>query len=154
MPLITPAYPAMNSSFNVSVHSFEVMKNEIKRGYEVTQTILTAKGDNKPWELLFEPSDFFLRYNHYLQCHIVLTGDNAESRSWLGFVESRIRRLTQYPYLESLPIKCPIHLFPVKSKTASGLSECYFIGFDLDLDQLRQSADKNIHIDSVAYKFQ
>jgi poly(A) polymerase len=153
MPLITPAYPAMNSAFNVSAHSFEVMRQEIQRGYEVTEEIIKTPGE-KQWDRLFEPSDFFLKYTHYLQCHIVLTGDNADSRSWLGFVESRIRRLMQYPYLETLPIKKPIHLFPVKSKTENGLSECYFVGFDLDLDQLRERQDKNIHIDTVAFHFQ
>lgn len=154
MPLITPAYPAMNSAFNVSAHSFEVMRFEIERGFKVTQEILSTPGFSKPWEKLFESSDFFLRYSHYLLCHIVLTGDNADSRSWLGFVESRLRRLTQYPYLETLLIKKPIHLFPVVSRVATGLSECYFIGFDLDLDTLRASQDKNIHIDVVAQRFQ
>lgn len=156
MPLITPAYPAMNSAFNVNVHSFEVMKNEIKRGYEVVEQIIKDTLSSRPpqWERLFEPSDFFIKYSHYLACHIVGTGDNLDSRSWTGFVESRIRRLTQYPFLESLPIKKPIQLYPIVSKTAkSEFSTCYFIGFDLDLDAIKESADKNIHIDNVAYNF-
>jgi poly(A) polymerase len=153
MPLITPAYPAMNSAFNVNIHSFEVMTSEIKRGLEVITRIMASKSPN--WEELFAPSDFFIKYTHYLACHIVGTGDNLDSRSWTGFVESRIRRLTQYPYLETLPIRRPIQLYPIVSKTAkSGFSTCYFIGFDLDLDVLRESADKNIHIDTCAYKFQ
>jgi len=73
MPLITPAYPAMNSSFNVSSHSFEVMKAEIKRAHELRNVIV----GEKKWELLFEPSDFFLKYNHYLACHIIGTGNNT-----------------------------------------------------------------------------
>lgn len=151
MPLITPAYPAMNSAFNVNAHSFQVMQREIKRGYEITELIIKEKC----WEKLFEPSDFFIRYSHYLACHIVGTGDNNESRSWTGFVESRIRRLVQYPYLETLPIRKPIQLYPVVSKTSkSAFSTCYFIGFDLDLDAIKDSADKNIHIDTVAYHFQ
>lgn len=151
MPLITPAYPAMNSAFNVNAHSFEVMRMEIKRGYEITELIIKEKC----WDKLFETSDFFIRYSHYLACHIVGTGDNVESRSWTGFVESRIRRLIQYPYLETLPIRKPIQLYPVVSKTTkSAFSTCYFIGFDLDLDAINASADKNIHIDTCAYHFQ
>ena len=151
MPLITPAYPAMNSAFNVNLHSFEIMKNEIKRGSELIIDIIR----DKKWEKLFEKTDFFLKYGHYLSCHILGTGDNTESRSWIGFVESRIRRLTLYPYLDTLPIKTPIQLFPIVSKTnKSEYSLCYFIGFDLDLDILRERQDKNIHIDTIASYFQ
>jgi poly(A) polymerase len=151
MPLITPAYPAMNSAFNVNSHSFEVMQREIRRGFEVSEQIIKTKN----WGKLFEYSDFFIRYSHYLACHIVGTGENAESRSWHGFVESRIRRFTQYPYLETLPIRHPIHLYPIVSKTTkSAFSICYFIGFDLDLQALAERDDKNVHIDNCAFHFQ
>lgn len=153
MPIITPAYPAMNSSFSVSRHTFQVMHQEFHRGYEVMGKILRERG--KHWERLFEPSDFFLKYNHYLACHVIGTGENSESRSWIGFVESRIRRLIQYPFLETLPLLHPIQLYPVVSKTKkSDYSICYFIGFNLDLDSLAQMPDKNIHIDDVVSRFQ
>ena len=79
------------------------------------------------------------------------TGDDEESRSWMGFVESRIGRLPQF--LESLPLKHPIHFYPVPSKTQeSANSICYFIGFDID-QKLAARGDKNIHIDHCAYNF-
>lgn len=46
------------------------MKAEIKRAHELRNVIV----GEKKWELLFEPSDFFLKYNHYLACHIIGTG--------------------------------------------------------------------------------
>lgn len=150
MPIITPAYPAMNSSYNVSLHTLEVMKQEFKRGYEITEMIIREKGG---WHKLFEPSDFFVKYSHYLQCHIVGNGENLESRSWIGFVESRLRRLI--PYLEPLPLKRPIQLYPVMSKTQkSSYSFCYFIGFNLDSEAISEMADKNIHINESVYRFQ
>ena len=150
MPLITPAYPAMNSSFNVSIHSLEVIRREIQRGFELTETIVKEKA----WHKLFEPSDFFLRYSHYLACHIVGTGDNPDSRGWTGFVESRIRRLTQYPFLETLPLQTPIHLYPLVSKTrTSSYSTCYFIGFNLDTERIKKLDDKNIYIDECVRRF-
>lgn len=151
MPLITPAYPAMNSAFNVSSHTFAVIAQEIHRGFEITSEIIKDKN----WERLFEPSDFFIKYPHYLACHLVGTGENAESRSWIGFVESRIRRLIQYPYLETLPVSHPIQLFPIVSKTKkSDYSICYFIGFNLDLDLLRVMETKDVHIDECVARFQ
>ena len=69
----------------------------------------------------------------------------------MGFVESRIGRLPQF--LESLPLKHPIHFYPVPSKTQqSKNSICYFIGFDID-QKLAARGDKNIHIDHCAYNF-
>lgn len=156
MPIITPAYPAMNSAHNVSQHTFEVLQDEIRRGYQLLEGILKEKiWHKRSWDVLFEPSDFFLKYPHYLACHIVGTGDNAESRSWIGFVESRIRRLTQFPYLEKLPIRAPIHLHPVVSKTSKSTNSiCYFIGFSLDLQAIRGSGDSNVHIDECVFHFQ
>ena len=93
MPIITPAYPAMNSSMSVNEHSRAVIERELQMGYEVCVAI--AKGQST-MDKLFEPSDFFLRYNHYLTLNIVGTGDNIASRSWIGFVESFIRGFPQY----------------------------------------------------------
>ena len=152
MPIITPAYPAMNSSYNVSLHTLEVMKQEFKRGYELTQVIIREKG-GEGWHRLFEPSDFFVKYSHYLQCHIVGNGENPESRSWIGFVESRLRRFI--PFLETLPLKMPIQLHPVMSKTQkSNFSVCYFIGFNLDMEAIAAMPDKNIRINDCVYRFQ
>lgn len=152
MPIITPAYPAMNSSYNVSTHTLEVMKQEFKRGYEITQIIIREKG-GEGWHRLFEHTDFFIKYSHYLQCHIVGNGENPESRSWIGFVESRLRRFI--PFLETLPLKMPIQLYPVMSKTQkSNFSVCYFIGFNLDMDAISAMTDKNIHINECVYRFQ
>jgi poly(A) polymerase len=153
MPIITPAYPAMNSSYSVNKHTFEVMQSEIAKGYELMETIVKQKG--ACWERLFEGSDFFIKYSHYLACHVVGTGQNSDSRSWIGFVESRIRRIVQYPYLENLPLKYPIQLYPVVSKTQkSDYSICYFVGFNLDVAQISQMGDKNVHIDDVIFRFQ
>lgn len=78
----------MNSSMSVNEHSRAVMEREFQHGYETCLAI--AKGTST-WDKLFEPSDFFLRYNHYLTLNIIGTGDNIASRSWIGFVESFVR---------------------------------------------------------------
>lgn len=156
MPIITPAYPAMNSSYNVNKHSLSVMVHEFKRGYEVCSKMTKERGEDG-WDLLFEPSDFFIRYDHYLCLHILGNGDDMHSRSWISFVEARVLRFPQY--LEVLPIKLPIHLFPVQSKTVrSANSICYFVGFNVSLEsgkkfisECRDGLDSAI--DAFRYEF-
>ena len=149
MPIITPAYPAMNSSASVSIHTRDIMKAEMARAHDIISKIISERGAD--WGRLFDPSDFFIKYPHYLCCHILGAGEDEESRSWMGFVESRIGRITQQ--LETLPLKYPVHFYPVPSKTQkSAHSICYFIGFDIDPKLVR--ADKNIHIDHAVYQFQ
>lgn len=154
MPLITPAYPAMNSSYNVNSNTLHVMKEEFTRGYDVILSLLKERKwqDPQSWGKLFEPSDFFLKYSHYLACHIVGDGDSSRSRSWIGFVESRLRRLTVSPFLERLPLRTPIHLYPV-SHADSEHSVCYFIGFHIDYAQLEESGTKELFIDHVIAQF-
>jgi poly(A) polymerase len=150
MPIITPAYPSMNSSVSVTLHTRNVMLTEFKRGNDVVQQIIREKGDN--WSRLFTPSDFFVKYNHYLCCHIIATGDNEDSRSWIGFVESRLVRLPDY--LQKLPLEAPLHLYPVRSKTSKSMNSCcYFIGFNIDHARLKTKEDKVIPIDRAVSEF-
>ncbi len=147
MPIITPAYPAMNSSMSVNEHTRAVMVQEFQLGYEICKDIVKGQA---MWSKLFEPSDFFIRYNHYLSINIIGTGDNMESRSWMGFCETFMRGFPQQ--LRGLPIANPIHLFPVQNKTAkSDNSICYFIGFNLDRERFK--SDKPLDIDFAANKF-
>jgi poly(A) polymerase len=150
MPIITPAYPSMNSSLSVTTYTKAVMMTEFKRGNEITQQIVREKGEGG-WGRLFSPSDFFIKYQHYLCCHIVAIGMDEISRSWMGFVESRIGKLSDY--LQRLPID-PIHLYPVRSKThKSPNSCCYFIGFNVDPSKFRPKDEKVVYIDRAVTSF-
>ena len=71
MPVITPSYPSMNSTYNVSVSTFTAMKEEISKATEVTREI---ENGTKNWEDLFEKSDFFTNYKHFFEV-------NAKSKS-------------------------------------------------------------------------
>jgi poly(A) polymerase len=89
MPVITPAYPSMCSTHNVSKSTMEVMKEEFKRGSEVMLRIEQRKAT---WADLFTKSDFFHRHKHFFQVVAVATSEESH-RAWAGFVESRIRQL-------------------------------------------------------------
>ncbi|XP_021638303.2 nuclear poly(A) polymerase 1 isoform X3 [Hevea brasiliensis] len=90
MPIITPAYPCMNSSYNVSSSTLCIMTEEFQRGNEICEAMEAHKAD---WGTLFEPFSFFDAYKNYLQ--IDINAENEDDlRNWKGWVESRLRQLT------------------------------------------------------------
>ncbi|KOM30307.1 hypothetical protein LR48_Vigan1091s001900 [Vigna angularis] len=90
MPIITPSYPCMNSSYNVSSSTLRIMMKEFQRGNEICEAMEAKKAD---WDTLFEPFPFFEAYKNYLQIEISAeSGDDL--RKWKGWVESRLRQLT------------------------------------------------------------
>eukprot|EP01087_Luapelamoeba_hula_P004174 TRINITY_DN1411_c1_g1_i2.p1 TRINITY_DN1411_c1_g1~~TRINITY_DN1411_c1_g1_i2.p1 ORF type:complete len:851 (+),score=162.20 TRINITY_DN1411_c1_g1_i2:490-3042(+) len=92
MPIITPAYPCMNSTHNVSYSTLEILKQEFKRGKEITLKLESGKRDGESWNTLLAKSDFFNMYLVYLQIDIF--SDTPENhRKWYGWVESKLRVL-------------------------------------------------------------
>lgn len=112
MPIITPSYPAMNSTFNVSESTLWLMKSEFKRAQEICEKAQAgelsmtavptepAEGASEPtpptepslwWELI-QPHQFFAEHSHFLQVY-AHAATAEEWRIWEGFVESRLRHL-------------------------------------------------------------
>lgn len=89
MPIITPAYPSMNSSYNVSSSTLRIMTQEFKRGHDICEAMELNNGG---WLELFEPYRFFEAYRNYLQIDIAAENDE-DMRNWKGWVESRVRYL-------------------------------------------------------------
>ncbi|XP_007255485.3 poly(A) polymerase alpha [Astyanax mexicanus] len=89
MPIITPAYPQQNSTYNVSVSTRNIMVEEFKQGLAITDEILQNKAD---WSKLFEAPNFFQKYKHYI---VLLASAPTEKQhlEWVGLVESKIRIL-------------------------------------------------------------
>ncbi|XP_023411710.1 LOW QUALITY PROTEIN: poly(A) polymerase beta [Loxodonta africana] len=89
MPIITPAYPQQNSTYNVSVSTRMVMIEEFKQGLAITHEILLSKAE---WSKLFEAPNFFQKYKHYI---VLLASAPTEKQhlEWVGLVESKIRIL-------------------------------------------------------------
>lgn len=92
MPIITPAYPHQNSTFNVSFSTRTIMQDSFKNGLSVADDVSSGKCG---WEKLFEPINFFTMYKHY----IVLTATAPTKKDhleWYGLVESKIRLLISH----------------------------------------------------------
>lgn len=89
MPIITPAYPQQNSTFNVSSSTSKVIQNAFKDGMEMTDEIMLG---NAGWDKLFQTPNFFLKYRHFIVL-LVSSATADDHLEWCGLIESKIRIL-------------------------------------------------------------
>lgn len=87
MPVITPTYPAFNSTFNISLSTKSVLLKEFQRGFAITSAI--EKGTMQ-WSDLFEKFSFFHAYNVFIRINCIAP-NKEEFNKLTGLVESRIR---------------------------------------------------------------
>ncbi|TXT12394.1 uncharacterized protein COLE_02804 [Cutaneotrichosporon oleaginosum] len=92
MPVITPAYPSMCSTHNITASTMTVIKNEMLRAMQITDKIVSVPGSS--WVELFDQVDFFSQYRIYVQV-IAAASTSGGIKDWSGMVESRIRALVQ-----------------------------------------------------------
>jgi poly(A) polymerase len=88
MPIITPAYPAINSTYNVSESTKRILVNEFQRGLQIA---IKIEKNEAEWKELFEKLNFFQLYNTYLQ--IICYAEQANQKKWSPYVESRLRMI-------------------------------------------------------------
>ncbi|KAL5637096.1 hypothetical protein ACGC1H_000915 [Rhizoctonia solani] len=104
MPIITPAYPSMCSTHNVTRSTMSVMKDEFLRGSQIIEQIMFRRAE---WSELFAKHDFFQKYRYYLQI-IASSGSADDQLKWSGTVESRIRQLVmKLEFVDQLEVAHP-----------------------------------------------
>lgn len=104
MPIITPAYPAMCSTHNVTASTQMIVTEEFKKGADIVDKVIVGTAS---WSELFQKHDFFHKYRYYLQV-IASTGTAELQIKWAGTVESRIRQLVmKLEYVDSLILAHP-----------------------------------------------
>jgi poly(A) polymerase len=89
MPVITPAYPSMCATHNVSNSTQHIMAKELTRAHE----ILSSYDGEDTLKRLFMLSDFFSRYKTFVQVLAISTSEEDLFPMWEGYVESRVRIL-------------------------------------------------------------
>ncbi|CAE6492926.1 unnamed protein product [Rhizoctonia solani] len=104
MPIITPSYPSMCSTHNVTRSTMSVMQDEFMRGSQILEQIMFKRAE---WSELFAKHDFFHKYRYYLQ--IIASSGNADDQlKWSGTVESRIRQLVmKLEFVDQLEVAHP-----------------------------------------------
>ncbi|EFC44986.1 predicted protein [Naegleria gruberi] len=147
MPIITPSYPCMNSTFNVSKTTLKDMKNEFERGASITQK---AENGLENWETLFEATDFFVRYSNYLQVEIN-TSNEVDHLKWIGFIQSKVRFLI--PKLEAVP-GLTIHIYPdyFHNNQGGAFSSYFYIG--LEYKQTKPGEGSVVNLASCIAEFE
>ncbi|KAL3816428.1 hypothetical protein ACHAXA_007364, partial [Cyclostephanos tholiformis] len=97
MPIITPCYPPMNSSYNVGEPQLRRMRDELLRASKLCDSMMNDNSLSlcSCWDDLFKGTEFFKQHANYLQvCAVDITGNNEdEFRYWFGLCESRMRLL-------------------------------------------------------------
>ncbi len=120
MPIITPTYPHMNSTFNVTSSTLKLIQEKMTRAQQLCNKIFNGE---ETWNTLFKVrvvalmSSFFLcfegsyllfqtnhifdEYHHFLV--VVATANNYIQ--WFGLIESKIRH-----FLNNIEKECYLYL--------------------------------------------
>ncbi|KAF2143387.1 uncharacterized protein K452DRAFT_317539 [Aplosporella prunicola CBS 121167] len=90
MPIITPAYPSMCATHNITHSTQKVIKRELERASKITSDILNSKCQ---WKDLFQKHTFFTQdYKYYLS--IIAASPTKEAQdNWSSSVEAKVRKL-------------------------------------------------------------
>ncbi|CAG0880727.1 unnamed protein product [Cyprideis torosa] len=128
MPIITPAYPQQNSTFNVSRSTRTVMTKAFKEGLEIAKVIFTNQCS---WDQLFEPINFFAKYKHFIVL-IVSSLTPEDQLEWHGMVESKIRHLIatleRNEHIELPHVN--MYSYPPPDKNKEKTCSMWFIGLE------------------------
>ena len=90
MPIITPAYPSMCATHNITMSTKKIITKELERGGDIVDKIFTGQ---LQWRDLFGRHTFFTQgYKYYLSI-IAASRTKDAQLIWSGLVESKVRHL-------------------------------------------------------------
>lgn len=92
MPVITPAYPSMCATHNITNSTQKVIMKELSRGAEIMGGLASG---GKQWSDLFARHTFFHDYKFYLCVVAGTLSTDEEHHKWSGMIESKLRILVQ-----------------------------------------------------------
>eukprot|EP01071_Lankesteria_metandrocarpae_P003403 Lankesteria_metandrocarpae@DN2934_c0_g1_i1.p1 len=129
MPVITPAFPAMNSTHNVTHTTMRILTDEFRRAFEIVESIQRGEAD---WDTLFESFGLAEQCQHVLVLK-VLASEEDVLRRWCGWVKSKLRFLLRK--LEAVEV-LSVRPWPISYDTNDknlGFTSSLFLGMDFDL---------------------
>lgn len=105
MPVITPAYPSMCATHNISNFTKRIICREMERAFEIVEKIFSKQ---LRWKDLFSRHSFFTDgYKYYLG--VIAASRSREAQlTWSGLVESKVRLLVSLlEHVESIELAHP-----------------------------------------------
>ena len=107
MPIITPAYPSMCATHNITTSTKKIITKELELGGDIVDKIFTGQ---MQWKDLFGKHSFFTYgYKYYLSLNSASLTKEAQL-IWSGLVESKVRHLvTQLELDERIEIAHPFN---------------------------------------------
>lgn len=117
MPIITPAYPSMCATHNITSSTQKIILKELQRGSTIVSGIHSGLNT---WGDLLKPHTFFFDYKFYLCIVVGTLSTDEEHLKWKGLIESKVRVLVQkletcngislaHPYVKDFETKCEIN---------------------------------------------
>ena len=107
MPIITPAYPSMCATHNITKSTRQIILRELNRGGDICDNVFV---NQLQWKDLFARHSFFTNgYKYYLS--VVSCSRSKEAQSlWSGLVESKVRLLvSELDYDENVSMAHPFN---------------------------------------------
>jgi poly(A) polymerase len=92
MPIITPAYPSMCATHNITHSTKAIILRELKRADKIVGNIVAGK---ESWHDLFTKHTFFTEGYKYYLCIVSASRTKEGQQLWSGLVQSKVRRLVQ-----------------------------------------------------------
>ena len=93
MPIITPAFPSMNTTYAMGSSQKRVVLTEFEKAARITAELMKIPKTSKiTWSRLFKPFPFFKAYEHFIEIQVLAKRDE-DHKKWQGFAESKLKQL-------------------------------------------------------------
>lgn len=151
MPIITPAYPTINSLHSATKSSRNRMTVEFKRGFKVASACLKSEAS---WERIIDPPKFFVRHRKFVEVLVVATEEKVYTE-FMKFVQSRVRFLainieTQLRHVSHAYI-WPVE-FPANGYRGNEFCSVFYIGLSYHVPK-DENQSRTLDLTSPAKKW-
>jgi len=140
MAIITPCYPAINSTFRVTTSNYMVIKDEFRRAKEITTPgSSNVEVTTEMWREVFKEKEFFFDHEHYILIRAMCMNTDKKDiqTQWKGFVQAKVRVLVlgmeQVAGVTVFPYPYSFHRKDKDETSKEDYTEdIFFIGFNIE----------------------
>ena len=135
MMVLTPAFPCMNSTYNVSPSTLKIISQHIKEGWDIIYRCMSERKMIE-WKKVFEKYDFFKKNYHFIEITICSDAETREQYiKWRSLVESKLRHFTKSFEFFEFNKQIDIRPYPIpfeRDNESSKYSVSYYVAVKLN----------------------